>query len=111
MRILVTGGTTFVSKYVAEYFIKRGDEVYVINRNTREQVKGVHLIECDRADLGDRIKSVKFDAVLDVCTYNEEQLRLMLDALGEFEDYVFISSSAVYPETNEQPFSETGQCG
>lgn len=111
MKILVTGGTTFVSKYVAEWFVKRGDEVYVINRNTREQVSGVHLIECDRADLGDRLKSLKFDAVLDVCTYNEAQLSLLLDALSESDDYVFISTSAVYPETNEQPFSETSQCG
>ena len=111
MRILVTGGTTFVSKYVAEWFVKRGDEVYVINRNTREQVSGVHLIECDRADLGDRLKGLKFDTVLDVCTYNEAQLSLLLDALSESDDYVFISTSAVYPETNEQPFSETSQCG
>lgn len=111
MRVLVSGGTTFVSKYVAQYFVERGDEVYVINRNTREQVRGVHLIECDRADLGDSLKGIKFDAVLDICTYNEEQLSLLLDALGEFKDYVFVSSSAVYPETNEQPFSENGQCG
>lgn len=111
MRVLVSGGTTFVSKYVAQYFVKRGDEVYVINRNTREQVKGVHLIECNRSELGDSLKGTKFDAVLDICTYNDEQLSLLLDALGEFKDYVFISSSAVYPETNTQPFLETGKCG
>lgn len=111
MRFLVTGGTTFVSRYVSEYFVKRGDEVYVINRNTREQVKGVHLIECDRADLRDRLKSINFDAVLDVCTYNEEQLGFILDALHEFKDYIFISSSAVYPETNTQPFTEDQLCG
>lgn len=111
MRILVTGGTTFVSKYVAEYFVKSGDEVYVINRNTREQVKGVNLIECDRSNLGDGLKKLSFDAVLDVCTYNDEQLGLLLDALGDFRDYVFVSSSAVYPETNEQPFTEEQLCG
>lgn len=26
-KILVTGGTVFVSKFVAEYYAKRGDEV------------------------------------------------------------------------------------
>lgn len=111
MRILVTGGTTFVSKFVAEYFVKRCDEVFVINRNTREQVNGVNLINCDRAKLDDRLKSIKFDAVLDICTYNEEQLSFLLDALGEFDDYIFISSSAVYPQTNEQPFKERQPCG
>ena len=28
-KILVTGGTTFVSKYAAEYFVNMGYEVYV----------------------------------------------------------------------------------
>ena len=32
-KLLVTGGTVFVSRYVAEYYAKKGDEVYVLNRN------------------------------------------------------------------------------
>ena len=47
-KILVTGGTTFVSKYVAEYFVNAGYEVYVLNRNSKSQVQGVKLIEADR---------------------------------------------------------------
>ena len=47
-KILVTGGTTFVSKYVAYYFVNAGYEVYVLNRNTKPQVQGVKLIEADR---------------------------------------------------------------
>ena len=42
-KILVTGGTTFVSKYAAEYFVNMGYEVYVLNRNTKSQVRGVKL--------------------------------------------------------------------
>ena len=34
-KILVTGGTTFVSKYTAEYFVNRNYEVYVLNRNSK----------------------------------------------------------------------------
>lgn len=111
MKILVTGGTTFVSKYVAEYFVQKGNDVYVINRNSRPQVDGVNLINCDRMELGDKLKGEKFDVVLDVATYTEEQMRSLLDALSDFDDYVFISSSAVYPETNTQPFTEEQKCG
>lgn len=50
-KILVTGGTTFVSKYAAEYFVNMGYEVYVLNRNTKSQVRGVKLIEGDRHNL------------------------------------------------------------
>ena len=52
-KILVTGGTVFVSKYVAEYFVKKGCDVYVLNRNSRPQSEGVTLIEADRNNLGD----------------------------------------------------------
>ncbi len=30
MKILITGGTTFVSKYVAECFVAKGDDITVI---------------------------------------------------------------------------------
>ncbi len=36
-KILVTGGTAFVSKYVAEYFVNVGYEVHILNRNTKPQ--------------------------------------------------------------------------
>ncbi len=39
MKILITGGTTFVSKYSAEYFFAKGNDVTVINRGSRTQVK------------------------------------------------------------------------
>ena len=48
MKMLITGGTVFVSRFAAEYFVKKGHEVWVLNRNTRPQVPGVHLIEADR---------------------------------------------------------------
>ena len=61
-KILVTGGTTFVSKYVATYFKEQGYDVYVLNRNTKPQVEGVTLIEADRHALKDELKPM--DVVL-----------------------------------------------
>ena len=34
--ILVTGGTTFVSKYVANYFKEKSYKVYVLNRGSKK---------------------------------------------------------------------------
>ncbi len=110
-KILVTGGTTFVSKYTASYFADKGYEVFVLNRNTKSQVKGVSLIEADRNDLGDKLKSHSFDLVIDVCAYNKNDIVNLTDALGDYKDYVSISSSAVYPETLPQPFNEEMKCG
>lgn len=111
MKILITGGTTFVSKFTAEFFSEKNNEVYVINRNSREQVKGVRLIECDRLNLGEVLKGRHFDLIIDVTAYNEEHIKSLLNSGVEADDYIFISSSAVYPETNPQPFTEEQTCG
>lgn len=111
MKILVTGGTVFVSRYTAEYFIAKGHEVYVLNRNTRPQSKGARLIGCDRHGLGDALKNIAFDLVIDVTAYNETDVKDLANALGDFGEYIMISSSAVYPETLKQPFTEEQECG
>lgn len=105
-KILVTGGTVFVSKYVTEYYVNQGDEVYVLNRGHKKQPQGVKLIEADRHELGSVLRDKVFDVVLDVTAYTKTDVTDLLDALGDFKDYIFISSSAVYPETAKQPFVE-----
>lgn len=104
-RVLVTGGTVFVSRYIAEYYAAKGDDVYVLNRNTREQSRGVTLLEADRHNLGDILKGHSFDVVIDTA-YTANDVELLLDALGEYQAYFLISSSAVYPEDTPQPFRE-----
>ena len=110
-KVLVTGGTVFVSRYVAEYFVKKGDDVYVLNRNSRPQSEGVTLIEADRNALGDRLKKYDFDVVVDVTSYTKADVENLVNALGTIKEYFFISSSAVYPEMLPQPFHEEQECG
>lgn len=109
--ILVTGGTTFVSRYVSEYFIARGDTVYTLHRGTRPSPEGAIPIIADRLALGDRLRELHLDAVLDVTAYTAAHVNALLDALPDFGDYILVSSSAVYPETNPQPFTEEQPCG
>ncbi len=111
MKLLITGGTTFVSKFTAEFFAKKGNEVYVLNRGSRSQVEGVKALICDRTEPGEKLRGMHFDAVLDITAYTEEHIRGLLGSGIEFDDYIFISSSAVYPETNPQPFTEEQPCG
>ena len=108
--ILVTGGTVFVSRYIAEYFVAKGDDVYVINRNTRPQSDGVKLIQADRHEPGDVLRKYHFDVVIDTA-YNSDDINLLLDTLGSYNEYILISSSSVYPEYCSQPFSEETQTG
>lgn len=110
-KLLVTGGTIFVSKAVAEYFSKKEYNVYVLNRGNNSQLPEVHWIQANRNDLGDVLKKTHFDAVLDVTAYTKKDISDLLDGLITFDNYIMISSSAVYPETNKQPFKENGELG
>ncbi len=109
-KLLVTGGTVFVSRYVAEYYVSKGYMVYVLNRNSRPQSDDVHLIETDRHNIGDDLKGIHFDVVIDTA-YTAEDVELLLNAIDSYGDYVLISSSAVYPEDAEQPFKEETKVG
>lgn len=106
MKILVTGGTTFVSKYVAKYFVEQGHDVFVLNRNSKPQLDGVTLIEGDRHNLGEKLKAHNFDVVLDITAYDAADITDLYEALGVFGQFIMISSSAVYPEYEKQPFVE-----
>lgn len=110
-KALITGGTVFVSRYAAEYYVKKGYEVYVLNRNSRVQPEGVTLIEADRHSLGNQLRDYHFDVVFDITAYDAEDVDCLMDALRSYEDYILISSSAVYPEYEPQPFCENTQLG
>lgn len=111
MNILITGGTVFASRFTAEYFSNKGNNVYVLNRGNNIQSPNVIHIKGDRHDLGNALKMYHFDAVLDITAYTRDDVKSLAAGLGTFDTYVFISSSAVYPETLEQPFNEQQICG
>lgn len=104
-KMLITGGTVFVSRRAAEFF-RDSYEVYVLNRGSHPQCGGVKLVEGDRHHLENKLRGLFFDAVLDITAYEEADVLELLDALDGFGDYLLISSSAVYPETAAQPFTE-----
>lgn len=104
-KMLVTGGTVFISRYIAEYYIKKNYDVYVLNRNRKTQSQGVKLIQADRHNIAHRLQNYHFDIVIDTA-YTSDDVTKLLDALGSYGDYILISSSAVYSEKTPQPFNE-----
>lgn len=82
-KILVTGGTVFVSRFIAEYYAAKGDEVYVLNRNTRPQSAAVKLIQADRHAIGDALQGLHFDIVVDTA-YTGEDVADLLNALESY---------------------------
>lgn len=111
LNILVTGGTGFVSGRIAAYFTALGHHVSVLNRGNSPQLPGVSLIRGDRRLCGDLLRGLRFDAVIDAVAYDAPDVETLLPALEGSPVYVLISSSAVYPETLPQPFTEAMPTG
>lgn len=109
--VLITGGTTFVSRYAAEYYVAKGYRVSVLNRNSKPQPAGVTLIQADRRTLGTALQNQHFDVIFDITAYNSDDINNLLDAIGSFDDYIMVSSSAVYPDNLPQPFTEDTPTG
>ena len=95
MKKCINCGTVFVSRYLAEYYVAKKYEVYVLNRNTKKQSQGVKLIQADRHDLGTVLHGIHFDIVVDTA-YTSADVEMLLEALMNYTDYILISSSAVY---------------
>lgn len=85
-KILVTGGTVFVSKFVATYFKNHDYDVYVLNRGNRKQIEGVKLIKGDRHHLGNLLKGYDFDVVFDVAAYTKQDVKDLLEGLNGVKD-------------------------
>lgn len=107
----MTGGTVFASRFTGRVFLCKGHKVYVLNRGNNIQSSNVIHIKGDRHNLGHALKQYHFDVVMDVTAYNYDDVKLLFESLGAFDNYIFVSSSAVYPETLQQPFHEHQKCG
>ncbi len=116
MRVLFIGGNGNISWWCVEEALKKGYEVYELNRKltrrTRREVQtGVKEIIADIKDKEAVIKglsNLQFDVVCDFICFNSEQAR---QAISLFSDrtrqYIAISSEAVYKrESRFLPFKE-----
>jgi nucleoside-diphosphate-sugar epimerase len=113
MRVLVMGGTEFISLHLVRELLSRGHEVTVFNRGRRAErlPDGVRAIAGDRKDhagLGLRLQGSRFDGVFDI-TYaptHGEDVAALLAALEGQPHIVFISTGRVYDHTLPIPYSE-----
>jgi nucleoside-diphosphate-sugar epimerase len=113
MRVLVMGGTEFLSLHLVRALRQAGHDVTVFNRGRRPDrlPAGVAAITGDRKDhagLRERLAGYRFDGVFDV-TYAPtlgEDVTALLDALAGAPHVVFASTGRVYDHTLPIPYSE-----
>ena len=115
MRLLVLGGSGFVSGHMAREALSQGHEVWVLTRGNRTVPSGVHALLGDAHDAASLRSALcsadtEFDAVLDCICYTAETARVDLEILPSFtKRLVVISTDSVYhPAYKRVPQDETG---
>ena len=102
MRVLVLGGTSFLSKEVAGNALRRGHEVVCAARGrTGAAPDGARLVVVDRDEPGgvEVLAGEKFDAVVDVATalgWVRDALTVLVPGAGH---WTFVSTINVYADT------------
>lgn len=107
-KVLVMGGTEFVSSSLTKYLISKGYSVDIFTRGIksinyggiRKHLKGNRKsIE----DLKLNLSHEKYDYIFDISAYIEEDVQKLVAVLNKenLRRYVFCSSGAVYIPTNE----------
>ncbi|MEO8613862.1 MAG: NAD-dependent epimerase/dehydratase family protein [Luteolibacter sp.] len=113
LRIMIIGGSGFVSGTLARMAVARGHEVTVITRGQRPAPSGVEVVTVDRNDrqeFANRIASLRtdWDLVVDAIPYTPDDARQDVEAFaGRTGRLVFISTDFVYdPKERKIPQSE-----
>ncbi|GAB2748084.1 SDR family oxidoreductase [Salinifilum aidingensis] len=104
MRLLVLGGTSFLSQQIARDAVARGHEVVCAARGRSGSVPaGAELVAVDR-DRPDAIRSLtgeRFDAVVDVATGSLGWVHDALEVLAaHVAHWTFVSSINAYADTS-----------
>jgi dTDP-glucose 4,6-dehydratase len=114
-KILILGGNQFLGKHICDKLIAEKYQVYVFNRGTRRNPPGAIHLKGDRnseKDLHNLLESHKFEAIIDVSSYEPDQIKMSLEALkGKYGKYIFISSASVYQNINKLPVMEDDEIG
>jgi nucleoside-diphosphate-sugar epimerase len=100
MRILVLGGTVFLSRTIVEHALGRGHDVTCAARGSMPQPTGARFVRANR-DTDDGLAPLveeRFDAVIDVARH-PSHVRRALRALGEnCPHWTFVSTVSVYAD-------------
>jgi nucleoside-diphosphate-sugar epimerase len=102
MKLLLVGGTGVLSAAVTHEALKKGIEVFMINRGNKTELipQGVHLLKADinnNKEIIDLLDGLSFDAVIDFICYTDKQLEYSFNLFKDrVNQYVYISSCAVY---------------
>jgi nucleoside-diphosphate-sugar epimerase len=102
MRVLFIGGTGTISAAVSRLALEKGDELFLLNRGSRNHVISgkAHEIKCDISDFEGAkraLRGMRFDVVADFLTFTPDQVERDFRLLqGNTRQYIAVSSASAY---------------
>ncbi|NSW92649.1 MAG: SDR family oxidoreductase [Firmicutes bacterium] len=102
MKVLFIGGTGTISAAVSELAVKKGIDLFLLNRGNREEFfpGGATLIKGDIRDIENTrkiLKNYKFDVVVDWVAFTPDHIEADINLFrGKTGQYIFISSASAY---------------
>ncbi len=108
MRALFIGGTGNISTSVSRLAIKRGWELFLLNRGQHEvKIEGAQVLKGDihqAAEARQALGDLKFDCVVDWVAYTPQDIENDLYLFrGRTRQFIFISTASVYQKPPTHP--------
>jgi len=100
MKALFIGGTGTISMEISRLAVKKGWDLYLLNRGSKAAPEGVTVIKSDINDTGsvlEKIRGMDFDVVADFIAYEPSHVERDIKLFGgRTRQYIFISSASAY---------------
>jgi nucleoside-diphosphate-sugar epimerase len=108
VKVLFIGGTGNISTSVSKLCVKRGIDLYLLNRgNTKVVIPGAKIIKADITQIKETasvLQNHKWDAVVNWIAFNTDDIQRDHDLFkGKTKQYIFISSASAYQKPVSHP--------
>lgn len=108
MKVLFIGGTGNISTSVSKLCVKRGIDLYLLNRGNRNVIiPDAKIIKADMSqtkNITSALQNHKWDAVVNWIAFNTEDIQRDYDLFnGKTKQYIFISSASAYQKPATHP--------
>lgn len=111
MNILLLGGTGPMGIHLSKILSERGDNVYVTSRSRHENSGNVFYRQGNARDVifaNKILNERKWDCIIDFMVYGTDEFKHRVDSLMQSTvQYVFLSSSRVYADSDGQLTEES----
>lgn len=109
LKILILGGSGFVSKALAKHLIKQGYSIDILTNNEKsiDYIGFNNNLICDRdslRDLESAINNKNYNVIFDIDGYTKKHIKNVISCINinDLKRYIFCSSASVYLASKSQ---------